>query len=129
MTATLALALVFGRGQIDGGVSLEEPVGFERETSVLHGHHREILRPRYVNDAERMPQHEVALGNVPVVFDKLGQTFCPGPGRRLVYLLTFERSWVGLTECNACMKTRRCVLLSKRSRTMVVHSELSIYKN
>ena len=60
-----------GWGQIEGGVAFEEAGRLQHEAGVLDRHHREILRTRNVQQANRVPKHyisidKIALGPYPV---------------------------------------------------------------
>ena len=49
------------RRDVERGVAVEEPERDQHEPRVLDRHHRPVLGPGYVGDAEGVPEHDVAL--------------------------------------------------------------------
>ena len=54
------------RGHVQGRVAVEEPERLEPERDDVAGHHRPVLRPGDVVDAEHVPEHHVGVLDGPV---------------------------------------------------------------
>src|ERR1700759_5314106 len=65
-------------GHVQGRVAVEEPGRLQPERHRVGGHHRPVLGPGNVVDAEHVPQHHVGAGGRPVL---------RGPGAQAVVLL------------------------------------------
>ena len=62
------------RGEVEGGVAVEEAHRRHEEAGVLDGHHGPVLRAHEVGDAERVPEHDVGIDEVAVRRGPAGET-------------------------------------------------------